>query len=188
MTTRKIFAMVFLAALTLATVPLRAQSDIPEQKPVKMEKKKSKVGSFVHNTTDSKAVLNVSDEVYITYEEGNRGTAMRETMDIEFVNCTGNPATGKVWVTLRVRVKDGSRALVKLDDATTSDGKIFKSGKSLPTEFPVTEKQWTEVVLDDSSLEVPTDVKGFEVMRFVSKYGQQFWLHNVKITWVAPEQ
>ena len=43
------------------------------------------------------------------------------------------------------------------------------------------------MVLDDSSLEVPVGLKGFETMRFVSKYGQQFWLHNVAITWVAPE-
>ena len=33
----------------------------------------------------------------------------------------------------------------------------------------------------------PVGLKGFETMRFVSKYGQQFWLHNVAFTWVAPE-
>lgn len=188
MTTNKVIAMAILAALTLAAAPVCAQSDNPGQKTETKEKKKSKIGSFIRNTVEAKTGLNVSNEVYITYEEGNRGTAMRETMDIEFVNCTGNPATGKVWVTLRVRVKDGNYAMVKLENGTTADGKIFESGKSLPTKFPVAEKQWTEVVLDDSPLEVPTDLEGFESMRFVSVYGQQFWLHNVKISWVAPEQ
>lgn len=180
--------MAVLAALTFAAAPLRAQSDNPDQKIEKKEKKKSKLGSFIRNTVEANTGLNVSNEVYITFEEGDRGIAMRETMDIEFVNCTGNPTTGKVWVTLRVRVKDGEKAFVKLDNATTSDGKTFESGKSLPTEFPAAKNQWTEVVLDDSPLEVPVGLKGFETMRFVSKYGQQFWLHNVAITWVAPEQ
>lgn len=187
MNKKPIFAMAVLAALTLAAAPVRAQSDNPEQKIEKKDKKMPKLGSFVRKTVEANTGLNVSDEVYITYEEGNRGTAMRETMDIEFVNCTGNPATGKVWVTLRVRVKDGEKAFVKLDNGTTSDGKIFESGKSLPTEFPAAKNQWVEVVLDDSPLEVPTDLNGFETMKFVSKYGQLFWLHNVKITWVAPE-
>ena len=177
--------MAILTALIFAAVPVHAQSNSSEPKAAT---KKPRPGALLRNTVEAKTSLNVSDEVSVTYEEGNRGAAMREAMDIEFVNCTGNPTTGQVWVTLRVRVREGNSALVKLDDATTSDGKIFESGKPLPTEYPVVENQWTELVLDDYPLNVPTDIEGFETVRFVSIHGLQFRLHNVKITWVAPEQ